>query len=986
MRATIVLLLGALGVANAQETPAPAPRENPIHITFVIHFDPLPAPGGQVLWQGYQAERDNLAWLADYLAQLEQEKGKEFVPRLMLELAGDHAEWYLEDEAGLKLLQQLYAKGIHSFGTHFHRNYKAGHHLWYEAQPSPQAAQRVTHDHIAEVDRLIGRIIGSADPSAIRRANHTITGHLVDQRLAAQMGFDVQTGGRNEAMNLFFDHDVYNPWRPALGWPLAEDLTSGWLTIPQAPVLGTIGEHAPLPSGVPEEYTRGMRSMIWQDISVPAMKRKFLQVYLEWRLSAMRDPQRAAQKVWVFGWHEHTNDLFPDDAAGRRRKLRGPLMEFVEWLNANYVARTLPDGSLITRYSNTDEVREAFLAWEAAHPGQSSFNYPVQVRDWKLYPYELKGLAWELMYAHYNEEIAAFMDRGVHVCRMAKADGRNWELCESGTVSSGPVRDLYLLWSNKGEVVVDVSDIIGGDARQVEGRSGNEAVVDTKNLTVSEEPIILEGVKSKPGAEGDGRVPIQFRMNVNYFADEAEARRNCRMLRWHLDLFKQAGMKASYWFTGLAAEQVQRLDPEFVQLLNEAAMPIAHHGANRPPNPQPIHRVRGEKWEDDVQAILDYESYALDPQTGELDRTKAGGLKQMQQMFDNRIQATGRFFEASILYVTKQFGCRAMVGLKGNTGAATEAGWLIGMKGMPDTVSIGPEMLRAAATGQLDLSRLIEGYITQTEQRTADPGRTPGEARQFGGEVQSVAVLIHDHDFLRGPPVQLRQLGEAYANLVRWAAKHPHLRVVTHEDILEMIADDQTKIVSRDGLLKAAGAIAASPVAPPDYVDLGGDYLSLADAFQAFAQSLRAFAELGELPESVKTEDVLGPTEAHISGLPSITAAMVLPQVRGQEVVGAAEEVCAEMTDRIPSQVSVGTLKLNPAEFLFAMAQTVSAIADTGTPALVSLHAVDVLPRSVRENPLADPLTKLQFWTFKPERWKRQASIAMPGPTQSEGG
>ena len=475
-----------------------------------------------------------------------------------------------------------------------------------------------------------------------------------------------------------------------------------------------------------------------------------------------------------------------------------------------------------------------------------------------------------------------------------------------------------------------------------------------------------EAMSEKPKAEsrneatGDARTLIQFRMNVNHFADEAEARENCRMLRRHLDLFKQAGVKASYWFTGLAAEQVQRLDPEFIRLLNEAGMPVAHHGANRPPSPQPIHRVKGENWQDDVRAILDYESHALDPRTGALDKTRVGGLKRMQEMFSNRVQATGRFFQASILYVTKQFGCRAMVGLKDNTGGSTNAAWFLGVKGMPDARSIGPEMLKAAATGQFDPSRFIENFVSERETRNA----------KRETEVQSLAVLIHDTDFLSGPPALRQRLWETYERLVRWAAKHPRLKVVTFEEILDRIADDRTKTVSRAALLKAAEIVSASPTAPPDYVDLSGDYLSLADTFQAFAQSLRAFAETGKLPESVKTMDLLGPTEAHRSGLPVVMAAVPLPKVTGEEVVAAAKQVCAEMTDRIPAQVSVGNLKLNPAEFLFAMAQTVTAITQTGKPAPLSLHAIEQLPRGVRENKLADPLTKLQFWTFKPERWE----------------
>jgi hypothetical protein len=64
----------------------------------------------------------------------------------------------------------------------------------------------------------------------------------------------------------------------------------------------------------------------------------------------------------------------------------------------------------------------------------------------------------------------------------------------------------------------------------------------------------------------------------------------------------------------------------------------------------------------------------------------------------------------------------------------------------------------------------------------------------------------------------------------------------------------------------------------------------------------------------------------------------------------------------------VGRHDLNPAEFLLAMGQTILAIAKAGKPEPVSLHAVDLLPPAVRENRLADPLTKLQFWTFKPQR------------------
>ncbi|MBI3949234.1 MAG: hypothetical protein HY314_02090 [Acidobacteria bacterium] len=482
------------------ETVAHGADENPIYITFVIHFDPLPAPGGQVLKEGYERERDNLAWLADFFDQIEREKGPEFVPKLMLEIAGDHAEYYSQDPAGLALLKRLYTKG-HSLGVHFHSNYKAGPHYWPDTRPQDtrQNRARVTTDHITEVDALLAKIIGTTDPAAIRQVNHTITGHFLDEGLALQRGFDLLTGGRNEALNLFFDHDVYNPWRPAVGpgaWPLAEDLNSSWVLIPQAPVLGAIGEHAPLPPGVPPEYTQGMRSMIWQDLSIPALKRKLWHLYLEWSCSAIRNPQSEIDKVWVFGWHEHTNNLFADDRAyGNIRNLRDEVREFVTWLNENFISQRTSDGQLIAKYANVEVVATEFRVWEAAHPGQSSFNYSVRVRDWDVYPYQLKGLTRELMYAHYEAEITTFRDNGVHAHELLKTDGHNWSYQAGRVVSSKPTWPVYLLWSDAGERTIDFSSVLAGTLKCVEGRSGAETMQSATSLRITEEPITCAAVR-----------------------------------------------------------------------------------------------------------------------------------------------------------------------------------------------------------------------------------------------------------------------------------------------------------------------------------------------------------------------------------------------------------------------------------------------------------------------------------------------------------
>jgi hypothetical protein len=500
---SLVLLAVALGGSRESiwsRTADQSAAENPIYVTFVIHLDPLPAPGGQVLRQAYERERDNLTWLADFFNQIEREKGADFVPKLTLEIAGDHAEYYSEDPVGLTLLKHLHAKG-HSLGVHFHSNYKIGKHLWLDARPqdTPQIRARVTTDHINEVDALIAKIIGTTDPGAIRNVNRAITGHFLDEKLAQQKGFDLFTGGRNEAFNLFFDHDVYNPWRPAMApgpnaWPLSEDLKSPWILVPQAPVLGAIGEHAPLPAGVPPEYTQGMRSMIWQDLSIPALQRKFWHLYLEW-LNRQKSTDPADQRVWVFGWHEHTNNLFADDHAyGDMRNLRDEVQEYVNWLNENFIGQR-PDGKRVAKYANAEEVAIVFREWETVHPGQSSFDYPVRVRDWDHYPYQLKGLTRELMYAHYESEIQTFREQGVRVHQLLKTEGRHWSYRGGRIVSTKPTWSIYLLWSEAGEKKIDFSSVLAGDLKCVAGRGGAETIQSAASLRIADEPTLCAAAR-----------------------------------------------------------------------------------------------------------------------------------------------------------------------------------------------------------------------------------------------------------------------------------------------------------------------------------------------------------------------------------------------------------------------------------------------------------------------------------------------------------
>lgn len=218
------------------------------------------------------------------------------------------------------------------------------------------------------------------------------------------------------------------------------------------------------------------------------MKRKFLHLYLEW---LYQEKNGLPPKVWAFGWHKHTHNLFQDDGVyGNRRNLRDEMVEFVQWLNKNFIGKHTKEGSQITRYSNVEETAKEFLKWERCFPQAPSFNYPVKEQNWQVYPYYLKGLAKELMYSHYVEGIKDFRDSGVKVHKLIKTKGRNWKFRGGRLASSVPTQDIYILWSERGLNTIDFSNFIKGKLIRIDGRTGESTLHESKKLEVSEVPVI----------------------------------------------------------------------------------------------------------------------------------------------------------------------------------------------------------------------------------------------------------------------------------------------------------------------------------------------------------------------------------------------------------------------------------------------------------------------------------------------------------------
>ncbi|MBS1251249.1 MAG: hypothetical protein MAG451_00280 [Anaerolineales bacterium] len=970
-------------------TPTPTPSaayEPPIDVTFNIHLDPVLGN-----YQKWRERKDNLLWLESFVDGY----SGAYQPKLNLQVQGDHAEFYLaptdpEAVEGRGALADLYAAG-HSFGTHAHDTLRGeSTNSWTKVSGNPTAAEEVEswQDHIGYVEQLYADIAGNSDPEFLQQMNANAVMFLPKGSTETQLaftgvysdpvsgesvphGFSVQTGGRNEHFYCLYDHDVQNPWRPGTHGALDEDLTNtAFVTVPQMPPLGNIGVHAHIPDCI-------------QDNSVPSRQRMFVQELLE-RL--YREYTGAPDKVWTFGWHEHLFDIYPTGTAGQGKKdFREDVAQMVDWLNERFIGDTTSNGNLVAQYATVTEVRDHFEAWEAGNPGVSSFSLNQYTADWDDYPYELAGLARELANAHYDAALLP-ADSTLQVYRFERCpsslrdetQGYWAEEADStfGCYDSPPehgqpagnplaTTTVYVAWRDAADPEpTDLTTYAGDWSTAYDGVTGDFVAADD---ALNAYPLDYRSVVILPG-EGEpasgGYLMLPY--NANYMwgppvnVQEATAGQFVPAVNRHLDLMDRLGLEADYYFTGLAAEKLDEWSHQTVNRLLASSRGVHYHGANRPPYPQLVDQVLGEDWEQDVATAREYEADGVNLATGE----HVGGIAAFRDVFGQDPFATGRFFEASILAVNKEMGAQMGVGLVDNTGAerddpSTGSGrraWFLGVLNRPTQASLGPSKLVEAA-----LQDQGEDYLARTRSILTD----------VGGSLPLVAFPIHDHDFFSHSPADQEKVWALYEQVFR-LAQDLGFQTVTMQDVYGMAQNGPAPTLTQDELLAAAESLIETMETtghPPEYVSgsIGEgetgregeiDPLSLAEAFEGLTRALATYRQTGSLPATVETHDLLGPT-AYYTG--SVTAA-TLP---AHAVLDAAVSASAAITDRITSQVTIAGQTVNPAEFLYLMAQEVVTIAGGG-PAPVALRPVHALPLAVTQNQKTDPLTKLQFWTYKP--------------------
>jgi hypothetical protein len=138
--------------------------------------------------------------------------------------------------------------------------------------------------------------------------------------------------------------------------------------------------------------------------------------------------------------------------------------------------------------------------------------------------------------------------------------------------------------------------------------------------------------ESLPSAETRGY--ISFIINVHDWTHPGESADTILRL---VDLFEKYGVRGDFYFTAEVTRQYMERRPDVIARLKNSNMTVSYHV--RPPHPlYSDFDSRLQNLDDTAlsQILLDYETFALDLETGDLDRSRAGGYTYVAQTFGRK--------------------------------------------------------------------------------------------------------------------------------------------------------------------------------------------------------------------------------------------------------------------------------------------------------------------------------------------------------------
>jgi hypothetical protein len=436
--------------APERSTPPPVTSvpdyEPPINVFMVMHIDPnvnRQTNTFEVTPRFYQETHDEIDWL--------MEEAVRHNMQLTFLYNGWYPKWALE-HGNTGQFRELVDAG-HEIGSHAHRiTYDPARDLWVgrvdelDKYGRPNYDVALTHQCWDDADRFVDQVVAEIGARDQNQSMCAVPLKCSDEgQLMEEFGFIIAPGGRSEKSTTYFGHLAWNPWRTAAndapGHELEEDLSSNYVYLDHLAQIG-------------KEEAHGM------DLTVPQLQRRFLMLYAEW---LARERTGAEDKVWTFGFVNHPNygEMYNDD-----------IQEFLSWLDEHFIGKTSPHGNVIARYASVGEIAAEYEAWEAEHPGTSSFSY---VRD-DPYPYTYALMPIMLEGVPYVGDVD--LAEGITCFHLSK-DGE----------------PIYMTWSDMGDRTVDFSAHLSGRVRTTNAL-GEENPQDASALPLTEEPLFVESLSS----------------------------------------------------------------------------------------------------------------------------------------------------------------------------------------------------------------------------------------------------------------------------------------------------------------------------------------------------------------------------------------------------------------------------------------------------------------------------------------------------------
>ena len=127
---------------------------------------------------------------------------------------------------------------------------------------------------------------------------------------------------------------------------------------------------------------------------------------------------------------------------------------------------------------------------------------------------------------------------------------------------------------------------------------------------------------------------ISFIINVHDWTHPDES---TDILLQLVNLFERYGVRGDFYFTAEVTRQLAENHPEVIGRFKNSDMTISYH--IRPPHPLYTgfdSRLQGFSDDELYQTLLDYETYALNLETGELDTSQPGGYSYVAQVFGRK--------------------------------------------------------------------------------------------------------------------------------------------------------------------------------------------------------------------------------------------------------------------------------------------------------------------------------------------------------------